>query len=67
MVSKVNLEYGKNGLCLHISHKKSWLDKKKDFSAEKQDLFEKKCEKKSILRKKGFMLQKNRNCKSEKI
>ena len=29
MVSKVSLEYGKNGFCLHISHKKSWLDKKR--------------------------------------
>ena len=35
--------------------------------AEKQDLFEKKCEEKSILRKKGFMLQKNRNYKSKKV
>ena len=35
MVSKVNLEYGKNGLCLHISHKKSWLDKKKGFFCRK--------------------------------
>ena len=26
---------------LHISHKKCWLDKKKDLLAEKQDLFEK--------------------------
>ena len=47
--------------------KKSWLDKKKDLLAEKQDLFEKKCEEKSLLRKKGFVLQKNRNCKSKKV
>ena len=66
MVSKVNLEYGKNGLCLHISHKKSWLDKKKDFSAEKQDLFEKKCEKKSILRKKRFYVTKKQELQKRK-
>jgi hypothetical protein len=29
MVSKVILEYGKNRFCLHISHKKCWLDKKR--------------------------------------
>ena len=43
-----------------FAHKpqKRWLDKKKDLIAEKQYLFEKKCEEKSLLRKKGFMLYK---------
>ena len=31
-----------------------------DLLAEKQDLFKKKCEEKSLLRKKGFVMQKNR-------
>ena len=53
MVSKVILEYGKNRFCLHISHKNAGLIKK-DLIAEKQDLFEKKSEEKSLLRKKGF-------------
>ena len=66
MVSKVNQEYGNNGFCFHISHKKVGM-KKKDLPAEKQDLFEKKCEEKFILRKKGFMVQKNRNYKSKKV
>ena len=32
---------------MHISHKKSWFDKKKDLLADKQDLFEKKSVRKS--------------------
>ena len=69
MVSKVIQEYGNNGFCLHISHKKVGL-KKKDLLAEKQDLFSlfrekflcykktgiakaKKCKNRIYLRKKG--------------
>ena len=65
MVSKVILEYGKNGFCLHISHKKVGLIKK-DLLAKKQDLFETKCEEKSLLWKKGFMLQKTGIAKAKK-
>ena len=52
-----------------FAHKpqKKFAWQKENLLAEKEDLFEKKCEENSLLRKKGFMLQKNRNCKSKKV
>ena len=62
MVFKVIHEYGNNGFCLHISHKKVGL-KKKDLLAEKEDLFEKK----RPFSGKKVLCYKNRNCKSKKV
>ena len=59
MVSKVIQEYGNNGFCLHISHKKSWLEKKKDLLAEKQDLF-------SLFTKKKFYVTKKQELQKQK-
>ena len=40
---------------------------KKDLLAKEQDLFQKKSQEKYLLRKKGFTLQKNRNCKLKNL
>ena len=37
-----------------------------DLLAEKQDLFKKKCEEKSLLRKKGFVMQKKQDLSEKK-
>ena len=58
MVSKVIQEYGNNGFCFHISHKKVGM-KKKDLLAEKQDLF-------SLFTKKKFYVTKKQELQKQK-
>ena len=58
MVFKVIHEYGNNGFCLHISHKKVGL-KKKDLLAEKQDFF-------SLFRKKKFYVTQKQELQKQK-